>query len=192
MVLENLLASAAPATVHSRARFRLGDNPYYVSGRTFINLFSISNHTLDQISYGKAAFRCAYSKTRQFFFLYASSSVTSILIEATTASKPEGTVPRLEGHLTASKRILVQTKTHLVQGDDFHQRCLFLLDLTCQYHWNRDFHPDQDRWSAYGAWFGYDNRRCYFLADHGQALNDDEVPILWYEWTGESLLEPQS
>jgi hypothetical protein len=56
MVLENLLASAAPATVHSRARFRLGDNPYYVSGRTFINLFSISNHTLDQISYGKAAF----------------------------------------------------------------------------------------------------------------------------------------
>ncbi|POR31688.1 Uncharacterized protein TPAR_08097 [Tolypocladium paradoxum] len=85
------------------------------------------------------------------------------------------------------KRILVQTKTHLVPGDDYHQRCLFLLDVMCRHHWNRDFDPRQDRWSEYGAWFGYDNRRCYFLVDHGQSSADRHVPVLWYEWTGESL-----
>jgi hypothetical protein len=108
----------------------------------------------------------------------------------TTASKPEGTATHLERNSTAPQRILVQTETHLVPGDDYHQRCLFLLDLICQLHWNRDFDPDQDRWSVYGAWFGYVNRPCYFLVDHGQTLNDDDVPILWYEWTGGSLLEP--
>lgn len=110
----------------------------------------------------------------------------------TTASKPEGTARHIEGNLTGPKRILVQTKTHLVPGDGYDQRCLFLLDLICQYHWNRDFDPDQDRWSVYGAWFSYDNRRCYFLVDHGQSLNDNDVPVLWYEWTGESLLKPPS
>ncbi len=48
---------------------------------------------------------------------------------------------------------------------------------------------DQDRWSVYGARFGYDNRRCYFLVDYGRSHTDDHVPVLWYQWTGESLLE---
>ncbi|KAI1780361.1 hypothetical protein F4818DRAFT_435569 [Hypoxylon cercidicola] len=84
-------------------------------------------------------------------------------------------------------RILVRTATHLVPGEDFSQRCFFLLNRICQHHWNRDFDHIQDRWNAHGAWFGYDNRRCYFLVDHGQSLHDEHVPVLWYEWTGEFL-----
>jgi hypothetical protein len=57
-----------------------------------------------------------------------------------------------------------------------------------QYHWGRDF-EDSDRFEAYNAQFGYDNRPCHFLLDHGQSPNgnDDVVPLLWYKWTGKSL-----
>ncbi|EGY23785.1 uncharacterized protein VDAG_05223 [Verticillium dahliae VdLs.17] len=58
--------------------------------------------------------------------------------------------------------------------------------LICQHHWNRDFDPERDRWSAYGARFGYPNRRCYILLDYGQSA-DNEVPVLWYEWMGKSF-----
>ena len=106
-----------------------------------------------------------------------------------TVSKPEGTASYLEGSSTGPKRILVQTNTRLVPGDDYHRRLLFMLDLTCQHHWNRDYLPDQVRWSVYGCRFGYDNRRCYVLVHHGQSSNDDGVPVLWYQWTAESLYE---
>jgi hypothetical protein len=102
----------------------------------------------------------------------------------------QGLVPHLGANSMEPTRILVQTKTHLVPGDDYHQRCLFMLDLICQHHWKRDFHPGQDRWSVYGARFGYDKRRCYFLVDHGQSTTDDDIMLLWYQWTGESLSEP--
>ena len=107
-----------------------------------------------------------------------------------TASVPKDTTPHLEENSTKPTRVLVQTKTHLVPGGDYDERLLFMLDLICQHHWNRDYDPDQDRWSVYGARFGYDNRRCYFLVDHGQSSTDDDIPVLWYQWTGESLLEP--
>jgi len=107
----------------------------------------------------------------------------------TTANVPEGTALHLGENSMGPKRVLVQTKTHLVPGEDWHQRCLFMLDLICHHHLNRDFDPDQDRWSVYGARFGYDNRRCYFLVDYGRSHTDDHVPVLWYQWTGESLLE---
>ncbi len=62
-------------------------------------------------------------------------------------------------------------------------------DTICQHQWNRDFDPNHDRWNTpYRADFGYYNRSCYFLLDHGQSDTDD-VPIVWYEWTGQSLLE---
>ncbi|KAI0117881.1 hypothetical protein GGR51DRAFT_500435 [Nemania sp. FL0031] len=90
------------------------------------------------------------------------------------------------------KRILVRTKTHLVPGDDYGARCYFMLDRICQHHWNRDFVFGEDRWNSYGTEFGYDNRTCYFLVDHGRsASNDDDVTVLWYEWTGESLVAIQ-
>ena len=82
-------------------------------------------------------------------------------------------------------RILVQTKTHLVQGADYHEKKWFILDMICQHHWKRDYIPVRDRWSAHGTKFGLTNRRCYFLLDHGETLDDNTVPVLWYEWTGE-------
>jgi hypothetical protein len=105
----------------------------------------------------------------------------------TNANMPEHTAQCPGENSTGPKRILVQTKTNLVPGGDYLGRCEFMLDFICQHHWNRDYDPDQDRWSVYGAQFGYDNRRCYFLVDHGQSATDDDVPVLWYQWTGESV-----
>jgi len=89
---------------------------------------------------------------------------------------------------TAPVRILVSTATHLVPGDGFFERTAFMRNLIGQYHWNRDF-KDCDRFEAYNATFGYDNRKCYFVLDHGQSPdgNDEIVPILWYRWTGTLL-----
>ncbi|KAK3936693.1 hypothetical protein QBC46DRAFT_394382 [Diplogelasinospora grovesii] len=102
--------------------------------------------------------------------------------EKSAAPPPE----RSEGPV----RILVQTKTHLVPGEDYLSKRMFMANLICQRHWNRDFDSEShnDRGYLYGGVFGQDNRRCYFLVDHGQhSGNDDDVPVLWYEWTGESL-----
>ncbi|PGH23180.1 hypothetical protein AJ80_02710 [Polytolypa hystricis UAMH7299] len=68
-------------------------------------------------------------------------------------------------------RILVQTLTHLVPGNGNTDRIMFIL--------NR---------SAYNDQFASNSRRCFFLLDAGQSSNDDDVPVLSYEWTGESLI----
>ncbi|KAI3321349.1 hypothetical protein HD806DRAFT_503798 [Xylariaceae sp. AK1471] len=83
----------------------------------------------------------------------------------------------------APKRILLQTKTHLVPGGDYQERCTNMQNLLCQHLWNRDFDYNHDRWQEYGAAFAYEGRRCYFLLDHGQSTGND-VPVLWYKWTG--------
>ena len=84
-------------------------------------------------------------------------------------------------------RILVQTKTHLVPGNDYFEKKLFILDATSNRHLNRNYIPEKDRHYTRGAQFGYPDHRCYFLLDHGQASNDDEVPVMGYEWTGNTL-----
>ncbi|PNY27018.1 Uncharacterized protein TCAP_03056 [Tolypocladium capitatum] len=84
-------------------------------------------------------------------------------------------------------RILVQTKTLLVPGHGYHKRCCFMLDVICQHVWNRNFDSRQDRWTQDGALFAYDHRRCYFLVDNGESPADSDVPVLWYDWTGETL-----
>lgn len=86
------------------------------------------------------------------------------------------------------QRILVQTKTHLVPGNGYHERQLFMMNLMCQLHWKRNYHPRQDRWYVRGARFAYKNRRCFFLIDHGHSSADDEVVVSWYKWNGDSLL----
>ena len=95
------------------------------------------------------------------------------------------------GQLSAApKRKLVQTKTHLVPGEDSFENLMFMLDRICQEQWSRDYDPAIDRWNTYGARFDFDNRRCFFLPDHGYSRNDDEVPVSCYEWTGRAWLEP--
>ncbi|KAM6482526.1 hypothetical protein HDV62DRAFT_45828 [Trichoderma sp. SZMC 28011] len=86
-------------------------------------------------------------------------------------------------------RILVQTVTSLVPGNDWWQRIVYIRNIICQYHWNRDFDWDKDRWNSYGDDFGYDNRNCYFLIDHGESAEDP--PILRYKWTGKTLIAIQ-
>lgn len=92
---------------------------------------------------------------------------------------------------TGPVRILVTTATHLVPGDGYEWKLIFITNQICQYHWARDYDPSIDRWTSYGAQFGYDNRKCYILLDHGNDApeNDDDIPILWYRWTGDSLYE---
>ncbi|KAJ8120981.1 hypothetical protein O1611_g10220 [Lasiodiplodia mahajangana] len=101
----------------------------------------------------------------------------------TIASELEVDGPHLETNSERPKRILVRTKTHLVPDDDYGARCYFMLNRICQHHWSRDFLFGEDRWNSYGTQFGYDNRTCYFLVDHGRSASDDDVSVLWYEWT---------
>ena len=101
----------------------------------------------------------------------------------------EGIAAHCRENLTMPIRKLVSTTTHLVPGDEYFAKTEFIQNLICQYHWDRDFKWGSDRFEAYNAVFGFDNRPCYFLIDHGQSPdgNDDVVPILWYRWTGDSL-----
>lgn len=92
----------------------------------------------------------------------------------------------------APVRIVVQTKTHLVKGNGYFERIEFMQNLICQRHWKRNFQfgpQSRDRWDVYGGRFGYDNRDSFFLLDHGEAYDDDTVPVLRYHWTGKYLYE---
>ena len=109
-----------------------------------------------------------------------------------TANESGATAPPLKENTMGPKRILVETKTHLVPGDEYGTKCHSMIHLICQHHWNRNFIFGEDRWYSYGTQFGYDNRTCYFLVDHGQSATGDDVPVVRYQWTGESLLEPLS
>lgn len=62
-----------------------------------------------------------------------------------------------------------------------------ILNRVCQYHWNCDFSVPRFRWASHNGQFALNNRRCFFLVDYGESQNDDEVPVLCYEWTGETL-----
>ncbi|KAI1405167.1 hypothetical protein F4819DRAFT_445073 [Hypoxylon fuscum] len=97
------------------------------------------------------------------------------------------TVPDMQEVQTGPLRILVQTKTHLVPGDEYSERCKNMKNLICQHYWDRDFDYNRDRFYAYRADFAYEGRRCYFLLDHGHSDTDD-VPLLWYKWTGNTFI----
>lgn len=94
--------------------------------------------------------------------------------------------------LSGPMRILAQTFTHLVPGKGYFPRSYFILNKLCQKHWNCDLDPRRHRWDSYGADFAFDNRRCYFLIDYGEASGDKDIPILSYEWTGQTLFDRPS
>lgn len=61
-------------------------------------------------------------------------------------------------------------------------------NLICQHRWKRDYTYGWDRWHEYRALFGYENRKCYFVVDGGQAADDmEDVPVIWYNWDGKIL-----
>lgn len=101
------------------------------------------------------------------------------------ASKSSMLRPNPGDTLAGPVRILVQTVTHLVPGNNYMERVEYMRNLICQHHWKRDFNRDQERWNVHGDEFAFPNRNCYFLIDHGHSEGDP--PVLWYKWTGESL-----
>ncbi|KAH8817338.1 hypothetical protein F5884DRAFT_830412 [Xylogone sp. PMI_703] len=103
----------------------------------------------------------------------------------------EATASKTEKPLEPPVRILVQTLTHLVPGKECFERMFFILDRICQHHWNCDFDVPKFRRASYNCQFAFNNRRCFFLVDYGESQNDDDVPILFYEWTGETLKPAQ-
>ncbi|KAH8425902.1 uncharacterized protein LDX57_003643 [Aspergillus melleus] len=90
-------------------------------------------------------------------------------------------------------RILVQTKTQLVpkdqdQGNDvYSDKLVSMLNRISRYHWNCAYWPFENRFYTQGDEFGYNNRLCFLMVDHGTTSNDDEVLVLCYEWTGEDF-----
>jgi hypothetical protein len=90
---------------------------------------------------------------------------------------------------TGPTRMLVRTATQLVPGPGthYHSRVSQMLDIMCQYGWGGETVSREDRWAVYDAEFVYDNRRCYFLLDHGFAEENEEITTLWYQWDGKSL-----
>ncbi|PLB43915.1 hypothetical protein P170DRAFT_64866 [Aspergillus steynii IBT 23096] len=105
----------------------------------------------------------------------------------------EQTPPDLPLPKDSPVRILVQTMTHLVprdQGMDnniWGDKVTSMLHRISRYHWRVPYWPFDNRFYSYGDEFGYSHRLCFFLVDHGTTENDDEVPILCYEWTGEDF-----
>ncbi|KAB8266997.1 hypothetical protein BDV30DRAFT_220996 [Aspergillus minisclerotigenes] len=91
-------------------------------------------------------------------------------------------------------RILVHTLTHLVPSDGvvtnkdlYGDKLISMLDRICKHAWGCEFQPGVHRWNTYGDEFGYNIRPCFFLLDYGSSDNDEDVPIVCYEWTGGSL-----
>ena len=81
-------------------------------------------------------------------------------------------------------RVLVQTRTHLLRGENYYDKLNFILDMVCEFLWGRFFLPQKDRFHVYGPPFSRINRRVHFLVDHGQAYDDSTVPVLWYRYNG--------
>ncbi|RSL72946.1 hypothetical protein CEP53_000948 [Fusarium sp. AF-6] len=99
--------------------------------------------------------------------------------------------PQPEANSAGKVRILLQSATDLVPGSDRGEKLTFVQNIVCQHHWQRDFDRSQERWYSHGDDFGLKNRKCYFIIDHhGQdhTIEEEEVPVLWYKWTGVSLI----
>jgi len=125
--------------------------------------------------------------------MHVITSLLSLIMENENNTNQErhtlaDAVAYLKENPSAPARILVSTVTHLVPGEGFFERTRFIRNLVTQYHWNRDFKTGEDRFEAYNAVFAFANRPCYFLIDHGQS-HDGDIPILWYQWTGDKLYE---
>lgn len=100
----------------------------------------------------------------------------------------EPTTSKTEGSEYPPMRVLVQTLMHLVSGTDNMNKCDFIFNRICQHQWNCDFEPGKvHRCATYNDVFAFANRCYFFLLDVGKFDNDDDVPVICYEWTEESL-----
>jgi hypothetical protein len=91
---------------------------------------------------------------------------------------------------TGKVRILLQTVTHLVPGNDRGEKFTWIQNTVCQHQWQRDFDRDQERFFPYHDYFGLRDVHCFFLIDHhghDHAIQEEKVPVIWYKWTGQFL-----
>lgn len=89
---------------------------------------------------------------------------------------------------TGPCRLLLETHTHLVHGDEWVKKVKFLRNIVCNSHFNRDFDPQQDRYYLEGDDFGLPSRPCYLLVDHGDKMADAKsIRLFRYRWTGDKM-----
>ncbi|KAI9041635.1 uncharacterized protein KD926_006709 [Aspergillus affinis] len=108
----------------------------------------------------------------------------------------EQALPELPLPFGTPVRILVHTTTGLVPKDlgladnVWGDKNTSMLDRISRHHWNlayQSLNLTEIRFYNHNCDYGYDDRRCFFGVDHGTTSNDEEVPILCWEWTGEKL-----
>lgn len=89
-------------------------------------------------------------------------------------------LPQPEENSADKMRILLQSTTHLVPGDDREEKLDFIRNMVCQIYWQRDFDRAQERWYAHGDDFALKNRKCFFLIDHhghDHTVKEEKVPV---------------
>lgn len=98
--------------------------------------------------------------------------------------------PQVEPNSAGKIRILLQSATHLVPGNDRGEKLTFIRNVVCQHYWKRDFDFAQERMFVYGNNSDLKNGKCFFLIDHhglDHTVGEEKWPVVWYEWTGDSL-----
>lgn len=89
-------------------------------------------------------------------------------------------------------RVLVQTYTHLVPGEARPHKLEFLRDTIAGRVLKTKHNRSTAHMHVYDDMFAIPGRQCFFLYDYaaapvGDDVADDDIPLLWYRWTGEQL-----
>ncbi|KAK2757938.1 hypothetical protein FQN54_004344 [Arachnomyces sp. PD_36] len=98
-------------------------------------------------------------------------------------SEPEATASQGQ-YPSGPLRLLVSSWPHLVPGNN---KMNFLEQGVCRHHFNRRFVHSQFRVSASNCDNRREKERCHVLLDYGEADNDDDVPVVSYEWNGHAF-----
>lgn len=88
-------------------------------------------------------------------------------------------------------RVLVRTLTHLVPGASAEEKIRSMCHRISKHQWEYEFSSIDSNVNFQGFEFGYNNRPCWFLMDHGvhpEGSHDpSQVPMKVYNWDGEQL-----
>lgn len=89
-------------------------------------------------------------------------------------------------------RILVQTQTHLVPGESGTEKEETVERSIRKNVLKNKYSKRNDRLYLYNDYFAVPGYHCFFLYDHalspvGDDVTDDEIPLLWYRWSGKEL-----
>lgn len=89
-------------------------------------------------------------------------------------------------------RILVQTRSGLIRGENSTARRRRVSDIVARAVWDRNSDPTQETLRSYRALWSRPRMTCWFLVDHafpqvGSDVPDESIPILWYLYDGEWL-----